>query len=164
MSEENNKKEEKKEDEIEKLKRERDEYLAGWQRAKADFVNYQKEEARRQEEFAKWALAGFISELLNVLDSFDIAISQTTAEKELLGLTLIRSQLLALLTKYGLQPIPVEKGMKFDPEFHEAIAHEPSDLPEDTILAEIQKGYTLHNRVLRPAKVKVATKNPLKSI
>jgi molecular chaperone GrpE len=161
MSEENNKKEENKENEIEKLKRERDEYLAGWQRAKADFANYQKEEARRQEEFAKWALAGFINELLNVLDSFDIAISQTTSEKELLGLTLIRSQLLALLTKYGLQPIPVEKGMKFDPEFHEAIAHEPSDLPEDTILAEIQKGYTLHNRVLRPAKVKVATKKSI---
>jgi len=149
--------------ELEKCKKERDEYLAGWQRAKADFSNYQKDEARRNEEFAKWALAAFIRELLDILDSFDLAINQTKSETERMGLALIRSQFMAVLAKYGLQQIRVEQGMKFNPELHEAVSHLPADagLPadqaEDTILEELQKGYTLHDRVLRPAKVTVAT-------
>jgi molecular chaperone GrpE len=146
--------------ELEKLKRERDEYLAGWQRAKADFLNYQKEEARRQEEFSKWALAAFMSELLPIIDSFDVALAEIKNEAEALGLKLIRSQLLSTLAKYGLEPIPVQKGDQFDPELHEAISREPSDQAEDTIVEEVQKGYRLHARVLRPAKVKVAGRTP----
>lgn len=144
--------------ELEKIKKERDEYLAGWQRAKADFANYQKEEARRQEEFAKWALAVFMTELLPIIDSFDVALAQSTNEAETMGLKLIRNQFVSTLAKYGLAPIPAEKGAKFNPELHEAISHEPSDQPEDTILEEVQKGYLLHERVLRPAKVKVSAK------
>jgi molecular chaperone GrpE len=146
--------------EIEKLKRERDEYLAGWQRAKADFANYQKDEARRNEEFAKWALAAFISELLPIIDSFDVALAETKSETEVMGLKLIRSQLLSTLAKYGLEPIPTEKGAAFNPELHEAVSHEPADQPEDTIVEEIQKGYRLHTRVLRPSRVRVASGTP----
>jgi molecular chaperone GrpE len=165
-------------DELEKVRKERDEYLAGWQRAKADFSNYQKDEARRSEEFAKWALASLILDLLPILDSFDVALAQysaardyaglaqTTNESEKMGLQLIRSQFLSSLAKYGLKSISAEKGEKFNPELHEAISREPSDLPaqenqlEDIILEEIQKGYLLHNRVLRPSKVKVSIKKP----
>lgn len=156
------KEEESKETELEKCKRERDEYLAGWQRAKADFSNYQKDEARRSEEFAKFALASFMLELLSILDSFDVALNQTQNEAERMGLKLIKSQFMSALAKYGLEPISTQKGEKFDPELHEAIAHEPSDQPEDTILEELQKGYTLHNRVLRSSKVKVASKTQQK--
>ncbi len=146
------------EKELEKCRKEKDEYLAGWQRTKADFANYQKEENRRNEEFTKWALASFINDLLPVLDSFDIALNQTTSETEKIGLKLIQSQLLSILSKYGLEQIPVQKGMRFNPEIHEAISSEPSDQPEDTILTEMQKGYYLHKRVLRPSKVKIASK------
>jgi molecular chaperone GrpE len=154
---------------LEKCRKERDEYLAGWQRAKADFSNYQKDEARRSEEFAKWALASLILDLLPILDSFDVALGQTKNESEKMGLQLIRSQFLSSLAKYGLKSISAEKGEKFNPELHEAISREPSDLSaqenqlEDIILEEIQKGYTLHNRILRPSKVKVASKNNSKS-
>lgn len=162
MTEEKNPEEQKPQDELakesEKCKAERDEYLAGWQRAKADFSNYQKDEARRNEEFAKWALAAFVNELLSILDSFEVALSQGAGEAEKMGLKLIRNQFLSALTKYGLEPIPAEKGSKFNPELHEAISREPSPQDEDTILEEIQKGYLLHNRVLRPSKVKVASK------
>lgn len=136
----------------------RDEYLAGWQRSKADFANYQKDEARRNEEFAKFALASFMAELLPVLDSFYVALAQSTNETEKMGLKLIQSQFMSVLAKYGLEPIPAEKGAKFNPELHEAVSHEPSDQPEDTILEEVQKGYRLHHRVLRPAKVNISVK------
>lgn len=145
-------------EELEKLKKERDEYLAGWQRAKADLSNYKKDEARRNEEFAKWALAAFTKELLDILYSFDVALTQMKSESETMGLKLIQKQLTATLEKYGLEPIPAQQGAKFDPELHEAISREPSDQPEDTIIEEVQKGYMLHDRVLRPSKVKVSTK------
>lgn len=144
--------------ELEKCKKERDEYLAGWQRAKADFSNYQKDEGRRNEEFAKWALSGVISELLDILDSFELAISQSSNEETRMGLRLIQGQFFSALKKYGMDPISAERGSRFNPELHEAISNEPSDEPEDTILEEIQKGYLLHKRVLRPSKVKVSTR------
>lgn len=148
----------KEENELEKYRREKDEYLAGWQRAKADFSNYQKGEVRRNEEFAKWALASLTTEILPILDSFKVALAQTKSESETMGLQLIRSQLMSALSKYGLEPISAEKGTRFNPELHEAVSHEPSDQPDDTITEELQKGYTLHHRVLRPSKVKVAAK------
>lgn len=158
MTQEEKKNQEEPANELETTKKERDEYLAGWQRAKADFSNYQKDEARRNEEFAKWALAALVHELLDILDSFDVALAQSANDAEKMGLKLIRTQFMSALTKYGLEPIPAEKGSRFNPELHEAISHEPSDQPEDTILEEIQKGYLLHKRVLRPSKVKVAAK------
>lgn len=156
--EEEQKDEQKEESEAERCNREREEYLAGWQRAKADFSNYQKDEARRNQEFAKWALASFTRELLSVLDSFEIALTEIKKESDTMGLKLIRSQFVSVLSKHGLEPISAEKGDKFNPEFHEAVLHEPVDQPEDTILEEVQRGYCLHDRILRPSKVKVAAK------
>jgi molecular chaperone GrpE len=145
-------------EELERCRKERDEYLAGWQRARADFINYQKEESRRQEEFAKWALSEFINDILPIMDSFEIAIRQNTDEVSNMGLRLIQSQLMSVLSKYGLEVISAEKGMLFNPEFHEAISQEISDGPENIILEEFQKGYMLNKRVLRPSKVKVSVK------
>ncbi len=153
------------ETELEKCQRERDEYLAGWKRAKADFLNYQKDEKRRLEEFLKFVQAGLIEDLLPVLDSFDLALRQaqgeatsvqgTPSDNQLRGFLLIKLQLDDILKKRGLEPIK-SVGEKFNPEFHEAILTiEDKTKESDTIIEEIQKGYLLNGQVLRPAKVKI---------
>jgi len=150
--------------EIEKLKKEleeakskRDEYLSGWKRAKADFANYQKDEAKRGELMAKFAAESILRDLVVVLDSFDLAmITHPEKEKEL---RILKDQLLSILKKWGFEEMVVEKSQKFDPHFHEAVQTLADDSQEEgTILEVLQQGYLLHGRVLRPAKVKVAIK------
>lgn len=143
--------------ELEPCKKERDEYLNGWKRAKADLINYQKEEAKRFEEIIRFANAGMIKELITVLDSFELAVSvlekQGKAEK---GIYMIKSQLEDVLKKSGAEKIAVEIGKKFDPSFQESVAEAESDQPVGTIIEEMEHGYFLHGRVLRPAKVKLS--------
>lgn len=137
--------------------RQRDEYLAGWQRAKADLMNYKKEEAARLEEFAKYHNASFILELVGVLDNFDLGLAalekQGPVEK---GIYMIRAQMEDILKKRGLVRIEVKKGDKFDPAVMEAIAEVDSDLPAGEVVEEIETGYRLYDRVLRPARVKIS--------
>lgn len=150
------------ESEFKKIKKERDEYLAGWQRAKADFLNYQKDERKRLEEFLKFCESGLIGDLLPVLDSFDLALAQFgetspegTSDPKFKGFFLIKSQIDEILKKRGLEPIK-SVGEKFNPEFHEVIANvEDKNKESQTIVEEIQKGYTLNGRTLRAAKVKI---------
>ncbi len=150
------------ESELEKAKRERGEYLAGWQRAKADFLNYQKDEKKRLEEFLKFCEAGLIGDLLPVLDSFDLALNEIASsappprnDKLAKGFFLIKSQMDEILKKRGLEPVK-SVGEKFNPEFHEAVATvEDSSKEFQTIVEEIQKGYALNGRTLRAAKVKI---------
>lgn len=146
-----------------KCEKQRDEYLAGWQRAKADFINYKKEELQRLEELAKYGNEVLIKDLLVILDNFDLAITAMekagTAEK---GIYMIRSQFMEFLKKRGVEQIKVNIGDPFDPSVAEAIVHLESDEPSGSVLEEIEPGYRLHDKILRPAKVKVAkssTKN-----
>ena len=142
------------------------EYLDGWQRAKADFINYKNDEAKRLEDTARFISRSFIQDVLPVLDSFDLALKTyesfvgygDTAHQydEGRGLLLIRSQLLDMLKKRGLEVISVDAGGKFDPEQHEALGEMESDLPSGTIAQEVQKGYTLHGRIIRPVRVRVS--------
>ncbi len=134
-----------------KFQEERDEYLAGWQRAKADFINARKDEEKRREEFLKFSNQLIIADILSVLDSFDLALSHYENK----GLYLIQAQLNDILKKYGLSVIK-SAGEKFNPEFHEAIAEIESDRESGVIIEEAQKGYMLHEKVLRPARVKIA--------
>jgi molecular chaperone GrpE len=158
MPDEEIKKEDKLPDsELEKTKKERDEYLAGWQRAKADFLNYQKNEKTRLEEFLKFCEAGLIGDLLPVLDSFDLALAQIgeTSDPKFKGFFLIKSQMEEILKKRGLEPIK-SLGEKFNPELHEAVASVDDKIKESqTIVEETQKGYALNGRTLRAAKVKI---------
>lgn len=151
------------EDELAQCSAKAQEYLNGWQRAKADFINYKNEEARRLEDTARYISRSLIEDILPVLDSFDLAFkSSATAMPQSgnsfkdNGMLLIRSQLLDMLKKRGLEIIHVSAGDRFDPEKHEALEEVQSEFLVGSITEEIQKGYTLQGRVLRPSRVRVA--------
>ncbi len=138
------------------------EYLDSWQRARADLSNYRKRTEKENSEFAKFANSTLIARLLPVLDDFDRAFQ--TIPDNLRGLTwidgivLIARKMNAVLDAEGLKPIEA-LNKPFDPNIHEAVIHEETDQAEDgAVIAELQKGYKLGDRVLRPTMVKVAKK------
>ena len=136
-----------------------DEYLAGWQRAKADFINYKKEEVGRLEEIAKYGSEVLVADLIGVLDSFDIGLraleNAGPVEK---GIYMIRSQLSDVLKRRGAERINVQAGAQFDPSLMEAVAEAESDKPAGTVLEEIEPGWRLYDKILRPSRVKIAKK------
>jgi molecular chaperone GrpE len=146
--------------EIQKLKAERDGLLDRIARMQADFENARKRAARELQEYREYALADAIRDLLPVLDSFERALKTSSSQTDLRGgIELISKQLEDSLTKLGLRPIPT-KGAAFDPRFHEAIEMvETTEAPDHQILEELQRGYKLKDRLLRPAMVKIA-RNP----
>ena len=152
-----NKKQDNKIPEVEKLQKERDEYLAGWQRARADFLNYKKEEVERLAKTIQFANEDLISDLLYVLDSFSLMESSLQNKEDLKPFLLIRSQLENALKVRGLEKIKTQKGEDFNPEVHEAVeAGGDSDAGPHKILEVIADGYRLNNKLIRPAKVKVS--------
>ncbi|MDR3581758.1 MAG: nucleotide exchange factor GrpE [Candidatus Pacebacteria bacterium] len=139
------------------IEKQRDEYLAGWQRTKADFLNYKKEELSHLEEVSRYGNADIMKDLISVMDNFDLALR--TLEKEgsvEKGIYLIRTQIEDLLKKRGLANIDIKEGDAFDPMVAEALAEIPSDKPEGTVVEVIERGYRLHEKVLRPARVIVS--------
>lgn len=129
------------------------------QRLAADFANYRKRNEAERVDFVKYAKADLIKKLLDVLDGYDRALETTPADAEgqpwLEGLRLVERKLRQLLESEGLQPLEAV-GQPFDPYLHEAVAHVPSDEPEGTVVNEYQKGYRLHDRLIRPALVTVS--------
>jgi molecular chaperone GrpE len=144
---------------FQKLKEERDSLYDRLLRKQADFDNYKKRVERERTEFVQWASSDLMKELLNALDSFDLAIrNASTDQKTLQGFQLIYKQLLDTMGRFGLKAIEA-KGQKFDPNFHQAVVTTPTnEVEENTILDEMRKGYLLNGRLLRPAMVNVATK------
>lgn len=149
-------------DDFEKLKKERDEYLAGWQRAKADFINYKKDELRRLEEIARYGNEELIREFITIMDNFDLGLraleKSGPVEK---GVYIIRSQIEDVLKKRGLEKISIKVGERFNPTIAEAIAEVESDRLEGTVVEEIEAGYRLYDKILRPARVKVSKNKQL---
>ena len=135
----------------------RDRYL----RTLADFDNFRKRSEREKADFYKYALAGVLKDLLPVLDNFDRALEHAEEGDDLhKGVLLIYKQLFAVLEKHGVRTIE-ESGVHFDPNFHEAVVREDDpSVPSHTVTAVLQKGYVLHDRLLRPAMVKVAVGGP----
>ena len=132
----------------------RDEYLAGWQRAKADFVNYKKEEMKRLEEISKYAGLDLIKDMISVMDNFDLGLrSLEKAGPVERGLYLIRSQIEDILRKRGLEKVTVKAGDEFDPMIAEAMTEVLSDRPAGTIVEEVEPGYRMHDKIVRPARV-----------
>ncbi len=130
-------------------------------RLQADFENLRKRIEREQAEFRAVATIRLVRELLPVLDNFERALASERPEGESAafraGVELIHRQLLEALRKEGLRPVDA-LGRPFDPEVHEAVAVEPATgLPDHTVIEEIQRGYFLRERLLRPALVKVGT-------
>jgi len=134
--------------------KQRDEYLSGWQRTKADFINYKKEEMKHMEDVAKYGNESLIKDLISVLDNFDLALRTMekagTVER---GIYLIRSQIDDILKKRGLEKLSVKAGDEFDPMVAEAMAEVSSDRPPGVIVEEVEPGYRLHDKILRPARV-----------
>ena len=140
---------------LELTEKERDEYLNGWRRSKADYTNYKNDEMKRLEEVIKYGNADLIKESVDVLMNLDRALAVMKGAKEENGIQLIRSQLEEMLKRRGLEKIPVEVGKPWNPMFHEVVGQEAGDKSADTIIEEVQSGYMLHGKVLRPSKVKV---------
>lgn len=126
-------------------------------RTLADFENYRKRADREKADFYKYAMSGVVKDLLPVLDNFDRALDHAEEGDDFhKGVLLIYKQLFALLEKHGLRTID-ESGVHFDPNIHEAVVREEDpSVPSHTVTAVLQKGYFLHDRLLRPAMVKVA--------
>jgi molecular chaperone GrpE len=132
-----------------------------YMRTMADFENFRKRTEREKADYYKYALAGLMKDLLPVLDNFDRALDHAEEGDDFhKGVLLIYKQLYDLLTRAGLKPID-QAVVKFDPNIHEAVIREENpSVPNHTVLAVLQKGYFLHDRLLRPAMVKVAVGGP----
>jgi molecular chaperone GrpE len=134
--------------------KQRDDYLSGWQRSKADFANYKKEEMVRLEDIAQYGNKDLIKELLGVLHNFDLAIGSSDGVDK--GISLIRSQIEDILKRRGLEKIELKPGDEFDPATAEAMLEVESDKPEGTIVEVMEMGYRLHDKVIKAAKVSVS--------
>ena len=144
--------------ELEKLKAERDSAIDRLARLQAEFENARKRAAREQQDFREYALGDAVKALLPTLDSFERALKAGEAEKSEFrgGVELIYKQLQDALAKLGLRAIPA-KGEPFDPHLHQAVEMVDTDEVEDHhVLDELQRGYKLKDRLLRPSMVKVA--------
>jgi molecular chaperone GrpE len=126
-----------------------------------DYENFRKRTDREKQDFFKYALTGILKDILPVLDNFDRALDHAEEGDEFhKGVLLIYKQLYDVLQKHGLTPIE-ESGVHFDPNIHEAVVREEDDsVPSHTVTAILQKGYFVHDRLLRPALVKVAVGGP----
>jgi len=148
-------------EEIDLLQKERDELKSQVLRIQADFANYQKRARQQAEEVRTYAIGSLAQDVLGGIDNLERAIEALRAsanEGITSGLDMVQKQLLGILAKYGVEPIAALE-QPFDPNFHEAIMQQPSDQhPEGTVVAELGKGYKIHDRVLRPSKVAVSVK------
>lgn len=136
-----------------------------YMRTLADFENFRKRSEREKTEFFKYALAGTFKDLLPILDNFDRALDHAEEGDDFhKGVLLIYKQLFDMLKKAGLRPIE-DRNVTFDPNIHEAVIREENDsVPNQTVLDVLQKGYFLHDRLLRPALVKVAVGGPERNV
>ncbi len=129
-------------------------YLANWQRAQADFINYKKRAEQEKKETVEFANSGLILNLLTVVDDLERAFvslpPRLSKSSWIEGIELIHNKLKGILEAHGLTEIKA-KGKPFDPRLHEAVMHQEGE--EDIVIEEIQKGYKLKDRVLRPSKV-----------
>jgi molecular chaperone GrpE len=129
-------------------------------RSQADFENYKKRAAREREDAVKYANSALLQRLVSILDNFELGLAAAKAQGEqspiYSGMVLVQKQLNDLLEENGLQSIEAE-GKTFDPNLHEAIAHEPSESPEGTVIRQARRGYRFKDRLLRPARVIVSS-------
>jgi len=146
--------------ELEESQKKTKEYLAGWQRTRADLLNYKKEEIKRAEEFSKYVTEDLILEILPILDNFYLVEKKLPKDlnnnEYVKGLLQIKTQLQDFLKNQGIEEIEC-LGKKFDPNFQEVVGEiKKKDTESGIVLEEVQKGYKLHNKVIKPVKVKIS--------
>jgi molecular chaperone GrpE len=146
-------------DEIDALKRERDEHYDRLLRKTAEFDNYRRRIERERREQADQAVVDLLEDLLLVVDDLDLALTVEAGDAAApyrKGVELIHAKLHDMLRKKGVRPIEA-LGTDFDPNIHQAVVHESSpDHREGEVIGELRRGYTIGDRLLRPAMVKVA--------
>lgn len=147
---------------IEAIQKERNEYLEGWKRAKADFINYKNEESDRVKRLGLITKEILIADILPVLDSFELGVMSSKDEQSKKGMELIRMQLEEVLKRNGLEKINVSPGDQFNPLYHEAIGEKESEYADGTIAENVGIGYMLDGRVIRPTRVKISKESKLK--
>jgi len=145
-------------------KAERDDLYDRLLRKQAEFDNYKKRVERERSEYVQFASSELMRELLNAMDSFDLAVHNASSdsgasENMLRGLDLIYKQFQDTLSRFGLKAIEA-RGQVFDPNMHQAVSTIPTDeVAENTVVDELRKGYTLNGRLLRPAMVTVSVRS-----
>ena len=148
--------------ELEATKATAEEHRYNWQRSAADFSNYRRRTEEERRAMAQLSNAALIGRLLAVLDDFDRALDNVPAdahESWVEGVRLVERKLRSVLEAEGVAPIEAV-GQPFDPNLHEAVVHEETnEYPDNHVIDEVQRGYRLHERVIRPSLVRVA-KNP----
>jgi molecular chaperone GrpE len=147
-------------EELDDLRKKTDDFSNGWQRERADFSNYRKRIARDQDTEKQNSKLAILRRYLDIHDDLELAIKNmpehVKSDPWANGIMLIYQKLSNLLNGEGLQPIPTENSA-FDPAFHEAISHEEHEgFESGKIIEVVQKGYTIGDRVVRPARVRVA--------
>jgi molecular chaperone GrpE len=151
--------------ELEEARGADEEHRNNWHRSAADFANYKRRTDEERAALSQFANALLIGKLLSVLDDFDRALESVPAEQAhdpwAEGVQLVERKLRNVLESEGVTPIEAV-GQPFDPNLHEALVQQPDvDHPEGTVVAELGKGYRLHDRVLRPTKVAVSIIPPI---
>lgn len=144
---------------IEQIKEERDKYLAGWQRCRADFLNYKKQESERLGALVDYEKEEWALELLAVIDQFEKAKEEAAKDKSAVieGFLQIKKYFEDFLRRQGIKEIQTREGEIFNPEAEEAIETVAQESAEEgEILKVIQKGYQYKDKVIRPARVRVA--------
>jgi len=145
--------------EIEEYKKQAEENLVGWQRAQADMANYKKDQEKCLGEFRKYANEDIIMSLLPTIDSFVLATNYLPEDLKdsdwVKGILCIKGQFDGFLKDAGVEEIK-SIGEKFDPSLFESVGEEESDEDEGTVIVELQKGYNMAGKVIRPAKVRIA--------
>lgn len=144
---------------LEECQKQKEEYLNGWKRERADFINYKKEEMERMGELIKYANEELILKIIPILDNFDISEKNLPEnlknDENVKGLIQIKQQLRDFLKSQDVEEIK-SIDEKFNPNFQEVVEEiEIKDKEKGIVVEEIKKGYTLHGKVIRPAKVKI---------
>jgi molecular chaperone GrpE len=144
---------------IKELEKQRDEYLSGWKRAKADFDNYKKQEVERIASNVEYANKTMVLKILEILDNFELVKQNLTVDLQdndyIKGVLQIKNQIQDFLKNQGVKEVKATGG-KFDPNFHEVVEQiEDKNKEAGTIIKIIQKGYELRGRVIRPSRVRI---------
>ncbi|MEY2584675.1 MAG: molecular chaperone GrpE [Verrucomicrobiota bacterium] len=148
------------EDDCEGLQADLDRFRDLALRSQADFENYKKRSAREKEDAIKYANSSLLEKLIAIVDNFELGLEAARAEGEkspvFSGMSMVLKQLMDFLADNGLQAIDAT-GQQFDPNLHEAIAHEPSESPEGIVVRQTRRGYKMKDRLLRPSSVVVSS-------
>jgi len=148
-------------DEIARMQADLDRFRDLAMRSQADFDNYKKRSAREKDDAIKYANKSLLEKLVSIVDHFELGLEAARGQDEkspiYSGMSLVLKQLQDFLADNGLQPIEAV-GEKFDPNLHEAIAHQPSaEVPEEHVISQTRRGYRFKDRLLRPSTVIVSS-------